>query len=78
MCLQRNGATTDCRPEKAALLSTPPSLSIILAGGSYPVGGAGAIAAAMVPQIEHNGGAWLPAPRLQASCSKARKPQACA
>jgi all-trans-retinol 13,14-reductase len=26
------------------------------AGGSYPVGGASTIAAAMVPQIEHNGG----------------------
>ena len=47
-------------------------------GASYPSGGAGAIAAAIVPQIECAGGAVVSrAPKFQASCSTARKRPAC-
>ena len=34
-------------------------------GGSYPVGGAGALAAAMVPRIEHNGGSVVTSAEVQ-------------
>ncbi len=34
-------------------------------GGSYPVGGASSIAAAMVPQIEHNGGSVVTSAEVQ-------------
>jgi all-trans-retinol 13,14-reductase len=42
-------------------------------GGSYPVGGASTIAAAMVPQIEHNGGSVVTSADVQGILLKSAK-----